>query len=176
MTKKEIVKEITEHFARLDEEEARKNPGKSAAGKEKRSRVTQLLVKEIVQMVFDRIIDTLIAEGRIELRNFGVFEVKKRAARTARNPRTGEAVDVPEKYVVTFKPGKTMEQRVLALEEKELAERAAAADAAQPAAAAPDMPSHLGHPLTPSSERIAPESPVASDGTADIPLGHRNSP
>jgi hypothetical protein len=53
---------------------------------------------------------------RIELRNFGVFEVKKRAARKARNPRTGEKVFVPEKFVVTFKPGKEMEERVHELE------------------------------------------------------------
>jgi nucleoid DNA-binding protein len=54
----------------------------------------------------------LVAEGRIELRNFGVFEVKRRAARRARNPRTGDPVPVPEKCVVTFKPGKEMEARV----------------------------------------------------------------
>jgi hypothetical protein len=46
------------------------------------------------------------------LRNFGVFEVKRRAPRKARNPRTGDQVNVAEKYVVTFKPGKEMEQRV----------------------------------------------------------------
>ncbi len=54
----------------------------------------------------------MVEERRIELRNFGVFEVKKRAARKARNPRTGDKVYVPEKYVVTFKPGKEMEERV----------------------------------------------------------------
>ena len=53
-----------------------------------------------------------MAERRIELRNFGVFEVKRRAPRKARNPRTGDKVFVPEKYVVTFKPGKEMEERV----------------------------------------------------------------
>ena len=97
MTKKEIVKRISEDLG-----------------------LTQLKVKEIVQRVFDSIIDTLIEEERIELRNFGVFEVKKRAARTARNPRTGDPVSVPAKYVVTFKPGKTMEERVLELERRKL--------------------------------------------------------
>src|SRR5208337_1760512 len=53
-----------------------------------------------------------IRDGRIELRNFGVFEVKRRKARKARNPRTGERVDVPPKNVVTFKPGKEMEERI----------------------------------------------------------------
>ena len=94
MTKKEIVKTIAEDLG-----------------------LTQLKVKEIVQRTFDSIIDTLVEEERIELRNFGVFEVKKRKARKARNPRTGEKVSVPEKFVVTFKPGKEMEERVHELEE-----------------------------------------------------------
>jgi integration host factor subunit beta len=51
-------------------------------------------------------------KGDSELRNFGVFEVKKRKPRKARNPRTGETVEVPAKLVVTFKPGQEMEQRV----------------------------------------------------------------
>ncbi len=89
MTKKEIVKDIAEK-----------------AGE------TQLKTKEIVQWTFDAIVDTLIQEGRIELRNFGVFEVKRRKARKARNPRTGDKVDVEPKNVVTFKPGKEMEERV----------------------------------------------------------------
>lgn len=89
MTKKEIVKQISE-----------------------RANLTQLKTKEIVQWTFDAIVDTLIEEGRIELRNFGVFEVKRRKARKARNPRTGEKVDVEPKNVVTFQPGKEMEERV----------------------------------------------------------------
>jgi nucleoid DNA-binding protein len=71
-----------------------------------------LKTKEIVQKTFDAIVETLVEVGRIELRNFGVFEVKQRAARKARNPRTGDRVDVPPKNVVTFKPGKKMEERV----------------------------------------------------------------
>src|SRR5215217_4500900 len=78
--------------------------------------LTQLKTKEIVQKTFDAIVETLVEERRIELRNFGVFEVKKRAARKARNPRTGDKVYVPEKFVVTFKPGKEMEERVRELE------------------------------------------------------------
>lgn len=93
MTKKEIVKAISDEIG-----------------------LTQLKTKEIVQKTFDAIVETLISERRIELRNFGVFEVKKRAARKARNPRTGDKVFVPEKYVVTFKPGKEMEERVRQLE------------------------------------------------------------
>jgi nucleoid DNA-binding protein len=69
-------------------------------------------IKRIVQMVLDGIIDVLVAEKRIELRNFGVFEVRHRKARKARNPRTGEEVQVPEKNVVTFKPGRIMHQKI----------------------------------------------------------------
>ncbi len=83
--------------------------------------LTQLKTKEIVQRTFDAIIETLAEDRRIELRNFGVFEVKERAARKARNPRTGDKVSVPAKFVVTFKPGKEMEERV-----RQLAMKAAA--------------------------------------------------
>lgn len=107
MTKKEIVKTISDKIG-----------------------LTQLKTKEIVQQTFDAIVDTLVEERRIELRNFGVFEVKKRAARKARNPRTGERVDVAEKYVVTFKPGKEMEEKVRMLE---LAEAAKARGESPPA-------------------------------------------
>ena len=89
MTKKEIVKKISEE-----------------------AKLTQLKTKEIVQMTFDAIIETLIAEGRIELRNFGVFEVKRRKPRRARNPRTNKPVEVEAKNVVTFQPGKVMEEKV----------------------------------------------------------------
>ncbi len=104
MTKKEIVKTISDKIG-----------------------LTQLKTKDIVQQTFDAIVDTLVEERRIELRNFGVFEVKKRAARKARNPRTGERVDVAEKYVVTFKPGKEMEEKVRLLELAEAAKARAAA-------------------------------------------------
>ena len=74
--------------------------------------LTQGQARAIIQRVFDGITETLLNEGRLELRNFGVFEVKKRRPRQARNPRTGEQVAVPEKVVVTFKPGREMEERV----------------------------------------------------------------
>jgi integration host factor subunit beta len=77
--------------------------------------VTAMQAKEIVQKTFDAIVATLVAERRIELRGFGVFEVKTRAARNGRNPRTGEKVFVPEKLVVKFTPGSEMEARVRSL-------------------------------------------------------------
>ena len=69
-------------------------------------------IKRIVQMTLDGIVDVLESENRLELRNFGVFEVRTRKPRKARNPRTGDEVMVPERKVVTFKPGKMMEERV----------------------------------------------------------------
>ena len=86
MTKKEIVRSIAEKL-----------------------NLTQLQTKEIVQNVFECLAETLVADGRVELRNFGVFEVKNRKARKARNPRTGEEVSVKEKKVVVFKSGKALE-------------------------------------------------------------------
>jgi integration host factor subunit beta len=99
VTKKEIVKTICE----------RANKKKPPLLK---GNLTQLATKEIVQWTFDEIIKTLVKEGRIELRNFGVFEVKQRKPRKARNPRTGARVDVDAKNVVTFQPGKEMEEQV----------------------------------------------------------------
>jgi len=126
VTKKEIVKTISDEIG-----------------------LTQLKTKEIVQKTFDAIVETLVEDRRIELRNFGVFEVKKRAARKARNPRTGEKVFVPEKFVVTFKPGKEMEERVRELERRAAAE-AARAQAAEGNASpnAGPMNESLGRPTS----------------------------
>lgn len=139
MTKKDIVKAISEQIG-----------------------MTQLKTKEIVQKTFDAIIDTLVREKRIELRNFGVFEVKKRAARKARNPRTGTRVDVPEKYVVTFKPGKEMEERVRQLERQEAA---AAAAESQASSAATSMPT----PQTPPPQQFPISEPTPAPPSPDSP-------
>ena len=77
--------------------------------------ITAVVALQAVQRTFDGITEALVEEGRIELRNFGVFEVRRRKPRKARNPRTGTAVDVPAKVVVTFKPGQVMAERVGAL-------------------------------------------------------------
>lgn len=73
-------------------------------------------IQRIVQETFDAVIDVLERDGRLELRNFGVFQVKSRAARRARNPATGEEVAVPDRLVVSFKPGLIMQQRIAAIE------------------------------------------------------------
>ena len=72
--------------------------------------LTQSKTKEIVQLAFDAIVEALGRGERIELRNFGVFDVRTRAARMGRNPMTGESVPIKEKCVVTFRPGKKMEE------------------------------------------------------------------
>ena len=109
MTKKEIVKTIADEM-----------------------KLTQLQTKAIVQKTFEAIVEALVEEKRIELRNFGVFEVKKRAARKARNPRTGEKVYVDAKYVVTFKPGKEMEEKVRQLDEADSRKKSAPAPKESP--------------------------------------------
>jgi integration host factor subunit beta len=108
VTKKEIVRMISEEMG-----------------------LTQLQTKDIVQRTLDEITRTLVAEGRIELRNFGVFEIKRHAPRKARNPRTGEKVDIPAKNVVTFKPGKEMEEQVRKMD-LEGRQKPAAAPAEEP--------------------------------------------
>lgn len=89
MTKKELVRAISEE-----------------------SGLTQSLVKEIVQKTFDSILNELEKGNRVELRKFGVFEVKTRSERRARNVSTGEIVIVPERKVVVFRASKEMEKRV----------------------------------------------------------------
>ncbi len=78
-------------------------------------------IKKIVQETFDSIIETLVEEGRLELRKFGVFQVKARSARKARNPRSGQEVEVPQRFVVTFKPGLIMQQKVASIDPEKAA-------------------------------------------------------
>ncbi len=69
-------------------------------------------VERIVNTIFEEITDAMSRGDRVELRGFGAFSVKKRDARTGRNPRTGEAVDVSEKHVPFFKTGKLLRDRL----------------------------------------------------------------
>ncbi len=92
MTKRDIVRSISEQLG-----------------------LSQLQTRQVVQRTFEEIINTLAREGRIELRNFGVFEVKRRKGRLARNPKTGDPVEVPERIIVRFKPGKEMVLRIRSL-------------------------------------------------------------
>ena len=67
---------------------------------------------KIVNVFFDTISEAISRGERVELRGFGVFDVKVREARIARNPKNGEAVAVPEKKVPFFRMGKNMKDRI----------------------------------------------------------------
>ncbi|MCE5974231.1 integration host factor subunit beta [Sinirhodobacter sp. WL0062] len=69
-------------------------------------------VEKIVNTIFDEIIEAMARGDRVELRGFGAFSVKRRDARTGRNPRTGDSVDVDEKHVPFFKTGKLLRDRL----------------------------------------------------------------
>jgi len=69
-------------------------------------------VEHIVNSILDEIVEALSRGDRVELRGFGAFSIKKRDARTGRNPRTGESVDVGEKCIPFFKTGKQLRARL----------------------------------------------------------------
>jgi DNA-binding protein HU-beta/integration host factor subunit beta len=68
--------------------------------------------RRVVQGTLDMVLDALLKGDKVELRNFGVFEVIERKGRIARNPKSREEVFIPERKVVKFKPGKVMEDRI----------------------------------------------------------------
>ena len=74
--------------------------------------MTQSDVAKVIEGTFEALSEALAEGKRWELRDFGVFEVKTRASRIGRNPRTGAQVPVPERRVVTFRPGKKMKEVV----------------------------------------------------------------
>lgn len=69
-------------------------------------------VEQVVDIFFDEIAGQLANGGRVELRGFGAFSTRQRDARIGRNPRTGEAVEVPAKAVPFFKAGKAIRERL----------------------------------------------------------------
>ena len=74
--------------------------------------VQQIAAKEVIQSFLDEIITELSKGNRLEFRDFGVFEPKCKAHRVARNPRTGDKVEVPQKTTVKFKVGRLMKVRL----------------------------------------------------------------
>jgi integration host factor subunit beta len=79
---------------------------------ERNPHLTHKDVERIVSTIFDEITAALARGDRVELRGFGAFSVKHREARTGRNPRTGEQVEVEEKSVPFFKTGKQLRERL----------------------------------------------------------------
>ena len=73
-----------------------------------RAKQRRAVVKEIVQSFLDEVVNELGRGNRLEFRDFGVFETRERAARTAQNPKTLQRVQVPAKRTVKFKVGRTM--------------------------------------------------------------------
>ena len=74
--------------------------------------IDQVTARKIVQRTLDYVLEAVAESGRVELRNFGVFEIKRRAARKARNPKTNEEVFVPAKNVLSFQPGKNVAKMI----------------------------------------------------------------
>ena len=79
---------------------------------EENPHLVQQDVARIVNTIFSEITEALANGNRVELRGFGAFSVKKRDARIGRNPRTGESVQVDQKYVPFFKTGKLLRDRL----------------------------------------------------------------
>ena len=90
MTKSELITLLSDKFSQLVHKDA------------------ELSVKTII----DSLGDALSKGGRVEIRGFGSFSLNHRPARLGRNPKTGEKVNVPEKYVPHFKPGKELKIKV----------------------------------------------------------------
>ena len=74
--------------------------------------LTKVETDTVMNGIMSTIVDSLANNERVELRGFGSFGVKHRMPKKARNPGTGEAIYLPERYVPTFKPSKNMRQRV----------------------------------------------------------------
>lgn len=79
---------------------------------EKRPDINKTIISDVVQIFLQSVEDSLVDGRRVELRDFGVFSPKDRDARTARNPKTGEAVKVPATRVATYKVGKQLKERL----------------------------------------------------------------
>lgn len=117
-----------------------------------RTEQKQTITRDIIQMFIDEVITELAQGNRLELRDFGVFEVKTRKARKARNPKTGDEVRVPEKRVVTIKPGKKMKEEINRY--AEAASDLAAHQAEPQPSPAPSAPRMPAGPSTPESSGI----------------------
>lgn len=126
LTKRDLVIQITEVINREHEKQTKEEQQQRAAaqpkpGKKKQEHppLGQHQVFDVVQRTLDGIATALAKGQKVELRNFGVFEVKVRKARTGRNPNAPKTeVPIPERSVVKFKAGKEMRIEVLKLPTK----------------------------------------------------------
>jgi nucleoid DNA-binding protein len=82
----------------------------------KRTGVTAQEAGLLVDVFMDGIVESILKEGKATLPNFGTFKIKRTEARTARNPRTGEKVFVPDRNVIRFKPARKLKTAVLTKE------------------------------------------------------------
>ena len=78
----------------------------------KEAEMTKKDAEQLVEIIFDSIVGTLNKGEKMELRGFGSFRVRERDARKGRNPKTGEAVNIPAKRVAYFKPGKELKELI----------------------------------------------------------------
>lgn len=114
MHRKEVAEIIAVNINRKIFEDIEKKHGREVAEKKiNKLKLTDSLVKQVVKEVFDCIIDTVVKEGRLEMRDFGVFSVKERRPRKARNPKTGVQVMLPVRKVLVFKPGYNVKKKLL---------------------------------------------------------------
>lgn len=74
--------------------------------------LSRMEIEIIVDTVINKIKEALKSRNRVELRGFGIFEVRHRKARQGRNPKSGDIVDVQDRYVPFFKVGKELRDRV----------------------------------------------------------------
>src|SRR6266496_3837432 len=79
--------------------------------------LSQAKAREFLDKALDDITQALLTKGRIRLGTFGIFEVRMRKARTARNPRTGEKIPIPPRAILAFKPSSEMRERIAQLKE-----------------------------------------------------------
>jgi integration host factor subunit beta len=93
MTKSEMIEKIAEEYPSLSKKD----------------------IEFIVNGVFSSIKETLKSGGKVEIRGFGSFKVREKAAKVGRNPKTGEKVNVPPKKVPYFKPGKEIKEQLIQL-------------------------------------------------------------
>jgi integration host factor subunit beta len=77
-----------------------------------KSAINNMQAEEIVNLIYTKIRDTLVSDGRVEIRGFGSFSVKSYKSYKGRNPKTGESISVPDKKMPVFKVGKELKERI----------------------------------------------------------------